>query len=478
VTYIEMSTNNDLTWTEVVARGNKAKVISPLRSGRHQTFEDKLVGEVLFDHPDLSRQILAQKAASIVQQALTPGSVLFAFPLSTFPDRVDAHTAIETQLGKTIGFRPISRYSTRTAANSFLIEAVFEQNESTIKAINEGLTHNGFVYKGSPSIDNAQGSMTRVQLDVLRIAKAESLKDDLLRSLGHYGQVYQIKQYKYRNYFEGQITILIDTSKRGLVEDATDVAIKPQPLTRMMYLDAWDIYVPASFKGAPPVCFYYRQSGHIHAKCPELACRECFQCGKTGHTKRYCMGREESDEGGSLDTYIRDIRNQKQKEAKKAELTETMTTDDEDVEPISSMLVDEELVESVSTCREDEKIDSAAEAMIVENINEDDEDDAVERRMVRYTPNGTYVSRHAPANICSTMDVDQEGSVVSTAKDMLAITAVSKHTKDKRFRLTKVGPSNRIAPVASSGIKKVNSYVGGLKKNTANTHNLADRLNE
>jgi hypothetical protein len=151
-----------------------------------------------------------------------------------------------------------------------LIEAVFEQNESTIKAINEGLTHNGIVYKGSASIDNAQGSMTRVQLDVLRIAKVESLKDDLPRSLGHYGQVYQIKQYKYRNYFEGQITILIDTSKRSLVEDTADVTVKPQPLTRMMYLDAWDIYVPASFKGAPPVCFYCRQSGHISAKCPEL----------------------------------------------------------------------------------------------------------------------------------------------------------------------------------------------------------------
>jgi hypothetical protein len=166
------------------------------------------------------------------------------------------------------------------------------------------------------------------------------------------------------------------------------------------------------------------------------------------------MGREERDEGESLDIYIRDTRNQKQKEAKKAELTETMTTDDEDVEPITSMLVDEELVESVSTFSEDEKIDSTAEAMIVEKINEDDEDNAVERRMVRYTPNGTSAFRHAPANIRSTMDVDQEGSVVSTAKEMLAITAVSKHTKDKRFRLTKVGPSNRIAPVASSGIKK------------------------
>jgi hypothetical protein len=151
-----------------------------------------------------------------------------------------------------------------------------------------------------------------------------------------------------------------------------------------------------------------------------------------------------------------------------------MTSDDEDVEPITSMLVDEELVESVSTCSEDDKIDSAAEAIIIEKINEDDEDNAMERNMVRYTPNGTSASRHAPANIRSIMDVDLEESVVSTAKDMLAITAVSKHTKDKKFRLSKVRPSNRIAPVASSGIKKINSYVGGLKKNPTNTYkNLA-----
>ncbi|KAI7873583.1 hypothetical protein K492DRAFT_200599 [Lichtheimia hyalospora FSU 10163] len=60
----------------------------------------------------------------------------------------------------------------------------------------------------------------------------------------------------------------------------------------MLYLEAWDVFTPASFRGAAPICYYCRQAGHIRNACPELAKRVCFGCGKTGHTRRYCRARE------------------------------------------------------------------------------------------------------------------------------------------------------------------------------------------
>lgn len=56
----------------------------------------------------------------------------------------------------------------------------------------------------------------------------------------------------------------------------------------MLYLESWDVFAPAAFKGAAPICYYCRQAGHIRNACPELAKRVCFGCGNRGHTKRYC----------------------------------------------------------------------------------------------------------------------------------------------------------------------------------------------
>ncbi|KAK4512808.1 exocyst complex component exo84 [Mucor velutinosus] len=89
----------------------------------------------------------------------------------------------------------------------------------------------------------------------------ETFVENLQKSLKYYGKVYQIKKYTIDGFFEGHVSFLIDTSVK--------------------YTDAED-------RGAPPVCHFCRQSGHICAACPILAKRKCFKCHKLGHTVKFC----------------------------------------------------------------------------------------------------------------------------------------------------------------------------------------------
>jgi hypothetical protein len=50
----------------------------------------------------------AQKAASIIQQAPHPDTMLFNFAVNIFKDRTKADKAIESGIGAAKGFRPIS----------------------------------------------------------------------------------------------------------------------------------------------------------------------------------------------------------------------------------------------------------------------------------------------------------------------------------------------------------------------------------
>lgn len=120
----------------------------------------------------------------------------------------------------------------------------------------------------------------------MQMGSSSTIKQGLLDSLRYYGKVYQIRRIMENGYFEGQLTITIDPSE-GYV-DTQGKLREAQPLQRMLYLETWDTFAPATFKGAAPVCFYCRQAGHIRKACPELTKRVCFECGETGHTRKFC----------------------------------------------------------------------------------------------------------------------------------------------------------------------------------------------
>lgn len=94
----------------------------------------------------------------------------------------------------------------------------------------------------------------------------------------------------HRWFFEGLVFVLIDNT--GTYEDEKGNQVPVKPLSRMLYLQTWDNYVPATFRGAPPVCYYCRQVRHIRSKCPILANKECYRCGHLGHTARVCKEKE------------------------------------------------------------------------------------------------------------------------------------------------------------------------------------------
>ncbi|CAO3700882.1 unnamed protein product [Rhizopus stolonifer] len=96
---------------------------------------------------------------------------------------------------------------------------------------------------------------------------------------------------------------MLDVSEPHINDDDTTVLI--QPLQRNLYLEAWDTFAQASYKGADPVCYYCRKAGHLRANCPLLQEQVRYGCEHKGHTCRFCKHKEEN-EGQSLDQYIRD----------------------------------------------------------------------------------------------------------------------------------------------------------------------------
>ncbi|KAI7873663.1 hypothetical protein K492DRAFT_112651, partial [Lichtheimia hyalospora FSU 10163] len=90
-----MTTSDSVPWSQVVAKGVRMRVITPTRRFQNTSISTDL----LFEHPEFTKQQMARKAAAIVRQALTPDSVLFSIPTSAFTDRTDVYKAIEAQIG-------------------------------------------------------------------------------------------------------------------------------------------------------------------------------------------------------------------------------------------------------------------------------------------------------------------------------------------------------------------------------------------
>ncbi|KAI7874377.1 hypothetical protein K492DRAFT_137947, partial [Lichtheimia hyalospora FSU 10163] len=240
-----MSTTDTLKWSQVVAKGAGMKVITPSRAPR----EANISTDILYEHPDFTRQLLSRKAAAIVRQALTPQSVLFSLPTMAFEKRSQAYNIIESQIGRVQGFRPLNEYDPRSRRD-LLIETKFIDPECAQKAIEEGVTVDDVIYKASPSIAGSENPLIRVQLNLLYIDTDEAIRNGLLSSLRYYGQVYQIKRILCDGYYEGQLTVTIDPSMG--YTDTKGEHHESQPLQRMLYLETWDTFAPATFKGAAP----------------------------------------------------------------------------------------------------------------------------------------------------------------------------------------------------------------------------------
>jgi hypothetical protein len=86
----------------------------------------------------------------------------------------------------------------------------------------------------------------------------------------------------HEGYFEGELSVLLDASSSSL--DEQGILLPIQALQRNLYLEVWDTFAQAWYKGAELVCYYCRKAGHIRAKCRLLQKQVCYGCGKNGHT--------------------------------------------------------------------------------------------------------------------------------------------------------------------------------------------------
>ncbi|KAG1393671.1 hypothetical protein G6F60_011347 [Rhizopus arrhizus] len=318
-----------------------------------------MTAHTIYEDDDISKFILAQKAQSIVQQALAPGSVLFSLPSQLFDHYTDAYKLIEEQLGEAMGFHNISRFDVRSNSKDLLIEVKFTLASSVQKALTVGFNYKNLNFKGAPATGEQQRNL--------------------------------IKQYKCRGYFEGDVSLMIDVSTAS-TDDFEDI-IPIQPLKRMLYLEAWDIHVPATYKGAPPVCHYCRKSGHVKAKCPVLASHVCYSCGKSGHTRRFCK-KKELTEGEELDTYLaasqQSLSQERNKTGKGSAVTERRPS----------------LHDSVLNKNED----TSDRPVLTDLMQHDENTMAVDKEdCPPYNPDdpsGPLASKHAPATVRSIMPVD------------------------------------------------------------------------
>ncbi|GAA5794782.1 hypothetical protein HPULCUR_000129 [Helicostylum pulchrum] len=287
------------SWTTVAARGAKTKV---LRSAPTPEVQSPLIGEDVFEHEDLNKQILARKASAILQQALTPGTVLFSFPKKLFKVYTDAYVAIKNQIGKISGCIPISHYNSKQIAES-LVEIKFQDPSHVDLAISKGVTIGDMVFNGVSSKDDmASRPLTHVRMTMLHLPDEDEFIMGLKQSMRPYGRIHQIKKYYRNGFYESKVSVLLDTAS-GYLDDDGEFQ-KPAPLTRNILLDKWNIIVPVWHKGADPLCGFCRFSGHKITKRPELKKQKCFKCNNRGHTRNFCPKKDSSTAMDIHDTTV------------------------------------------------------------------------------------------------------------------------------------------------------------------------------
>ena len=441
-----MSNTPGVSWTTVLSRGATKKVVS-VNSSR-QSAESGLIPEILFEDEDLKNALLIQRATAIVQQALTSNSVLFSFPKKLFEDRVQAYKLIEAQISAKMEFLPISMYSTR-ADSELLIQANFDDNEDRGIALLSGVAHNGVVYKAvasNTSVNGNSSGLTHVQFTLLHsVSRQADFLVKLLDSLAYYGKVYQVKKYTRKGYFEGKMSVILDTSEGYIDDDCKTVPA--QALSRNLYLHAWDCYAVASFINAPAVCHFCRLSGHLRSACPQLASRKCFGCHELGHTARFCKNKPKRkvdvSEEEELDQYMEASQ---ATASTKGEGLKKDLTPDTPVSATKGSTVNKDLTEAKSLDKDsmlqDEDTASDPVDLDMGDAN-DNKASSSKERVDLMARDGSQASKYAPYATGYSMKID-------SPREMLAMSKVSDSTKAKVNATKKT-----VSPSGNRVVKKV-----------------------
>ncbi|ORX57672.1 hypothetical protein DM01DRAFT_1334270 [Hesseltinella vesiculosa] len=179
------------SWSTVVARGRAKQTVPHMLSRRGAAgTPERLEHPIIFETKDIQQKWLVQKAAAIIQNTLLPDTVIFEFQAKDFDHYTDAYGLLVKKIGPLAGngARPISRYGS-APRQELIIEAKFEDASNNIKAVKEGFTHQGVVYKAVPANSNQEGN----RLQVVSLSQLppylsnEELVEGLCTSLRYFG---------------------------------------------------------------------------------------------------------------------------------------------------------------------------------------------------------------------------------------------------------------------------------------------------
>lgn len=361
------------SWSLVLRSGMENKRI-PAALPKNDEFgnREKLDYKTIWEEPDIADKIIARKAAAILQCATYTEAVYFEFRKQDFDHYTDAYRLIEKELGRLKGVRRVTRYSHQTTT-TLMVEVQFMYPADRKTAITKGLTFNNIQYRGTPANDGLTDKLVRVSLSQLPYFLPDDvLVKDLLAGLRRYGKVCQLKKITNRGYFEGDVIALLDIKP---MENLTWL-----PLERRLYLEPWDMAVSAAFRGAPPVCFGCKESGHIRENCPKMANVRCYNCKGKGHYARRCKEKTRT-ETEAMDNFVKD---QASKDIKTAQ-----ETSDED-ETMDAQVTKED--ESKDTQEEETHQELTIEGMTTETMEEDDEPTQEEEINDNMTITDTYLT--------------------------------------------------------------------------------------
>ena len=285
----DQPTSSGFSWTEVVSRGLKLRVPQP--ASRNTTVDGKhlhYTSVTIYEDPAMSSLLRANQVESAIKSSLTPNSVIFTLPRHYFEEQFDAYELVKKQIGPVVG-NNFQLHSFSRANKDLIISTKFGSEADTQKALDEGVEVDGIMFKGVPYMDKVVANhLVRVNLSLSFSEEDDVLVEKLQTSMCYYGEVVQVKKLMRRGFCEGDLTVMLD---RNPGENNDRIY---QDLQRMLFLEEWDCFAPASFKGAQPICYYCRKSGHLKKDCEALQALTCFGCQGKGHIRRNCPAYDDS----------------------------------------------------------------------------------------------------------------------------------------------------------------------------------------
>jgi hypothetical protein len=276
--------------------------------------------EIVYEMKGFSEQQRSEKAAAILKRALNPDAIIFELP----KEEMDADSVVEeivSQIGEIAGYTNLNLYNLK--AKNTMLEIVFEETEDVQMALSTGVNLNGTTYLGTPSVDEDRKPTIRVNLSHIPLKLNQYLGEALSRFFGEAAVILDRKEENQKDYEE---------------------------LSRMIYLESQDIFIPATYIGAPKICFHCRLAGHVRNDCPELAAIQCHKCNGYGHFRRYCKSKPiEDDFNKELLEYERAQRQQDLQDQITEEMTKTAEemTFDKYQEEQTAQQVDELMTEEL-----------------------------------------------------------------------------------------------------------------------------------